>query len=219
MLTINKKKFEFSGLGMIMSLILLVFSFALVHGYWLGEPFESYLSILVTLYLLTCTWAFPYIIKELGERFEHDVERTGFTIFQGMSVLAYFIAPFIYFYLKYFDTKNEGNEEYNKRNKQNEKNEFSRRGFIIGSFLFFITITFLHAAWIGNFFESFLSIFVTIYLGICVWTFSYTLKDLNYIIDKILDKPLGRVILLFVYLLLYLISPFVFIRLKFFGKK
>lgn len=214
---INKEKFEFSGLGMIMSLVLLVFSFALVHGYWLGEPFESWLSIIVTLYLLLCTWALPYIIKELVERFNGDIEKTGFTIFQGMSIVAYFIAPLIYFYLKFFDTKNKENRE--ERNNQKGKFEFSRTGFIIGSFLFFLTFSMFQAAWSGNIFESFLSIFVTIYLGVCVWALSYTLKEMDHIIHAVLEKPLGRVILLFVHLILYFISPLVFIRLKFFNKK
>lgn len=218
MLIINKKKFEFSGLGMIMSLILLVFSFSLVHGYWLGEPFESYLSILVTLYLLMCTWAFPYIIKELG-RSDQEVEKMGYTIFKGINFVVYFVAPVVYLYLKYFDTKNGEKGEENKRNNQSEKFEFSRRGFIVGSFLFFFSFTFLHAAWIGNFFESLLSIIVTIYLGICIWALSYTLKELDHIIDTVLEKPLGRVILLFVYFGLYFISPLVFMRLKFLDKK
>ncbi len=218
MLRMNKKRFEFSSLGMIMSLILLVFSFALVHGYWLGEPFESGLSIVVTLYLLLCTWAFPYILKEL-DRFGHDMEKVGFTIFQGMSIVAYFVAPIIYFYLKYFDTKNKEKRGNNKKNSQKKKFEFLRTGFIVGSFLFFLTFAMFQAAWPGPIFENFLSIFVTVYLGVCVWALSYTLKEMAPIIDAILEKPLGRVILLFVYLVLYIISPLVFIQLKFFDKK
>lgn len=132
-------------------------------------------------------------------------------------MVAYFVAPFIYFYFKYFDTKNMENRE--ERNSQKEKFEFSRTGFIIGSFLFFLTFAMFQAAWPGNIFENFLSIFVTIYLGICVWALSYTLKEMDHMIDAILEKPLGRVILLFVYLVLYIISPLVFIRLKFFNKE
>jgi len=214
----SKKKFEFSVLGFILGCFFFFLSFVLLHGYWLGNPFESFLSILVIIYLGACTWSFSYIVKEL-DRFDSEVERLGQTIFKGMSVVAYFVAPFIYFYLKYFDTKNEENEEDNKRNNQSKKLEFSRMGFIIASFLFFFTIIFLHVAWIGSIFESFLSILVTIYLGICTWAFSYTLKELDHIVDLVLEKPLGRVILLFMYLVLYLISPFLFIQFKFFDKK
>jgi hypothetical protein len=77
---------------MILSLFYLFLSFVLLHGYLLGESFESYLSILVTLYLLTCTWAFPYIIKELMLS-DHEVERLGLTILKGMSVVFYFLLP------------------------------------------------------------------------------------------------------------------------------
>lgn len=205
-------------MGFILGAMYFFLSFVLLHGYWLGNPFESFLSILVTIYLGACTWSLSYILKEL-DRFDSEVERTGYTIFKGLTVVLYFVAPVVYLYLKYFDTKNEEKGEDNKRNNQSEKLEFSRRGFIIGSFLFFLTFTFSHSAWIGNFFESLLSIIVTIYLGICTWALSHTLKELDYIIDTVLEKPLGRVILLFVYLGLYFISPLVFIRLKFFDEK
>lgn len=217
MLIINKK-FKFSVISFILGCFYCFLSFVLLHAYWIGEPFESFLSLLVTIYLGACTWAFPYIVKEF-ERFDDDVERIGFTIFEGLSVLAYFAAPFIYFYLKFFDPSNEENTEDNQRKNQREKLKLSRTGFIIGSFLFFFTVVFLHNAWIGPFFESLLSILVTIYLGICIWTFSCTLKEMDHIIDAVLEKSLGRVILLFVDFGLYLISPFVFIQLKFFDKK
>lgn len=100
-----------------------------------------------------------------------------------------------------------------------EKLEFSVAGFIHGCFYFFFSFVFLHASWIGNSFESPLSILVTIYLGICTWALSYTLKNLDWIIDFIIEKPLGHVILLFVYLVLYFVSPVVYIWLKFFNKE
>lgn len=209
---INKRKFEFSGLGMVMSLVFLIFYFALVHGYWLGKPFDSWLSILFTFYLLICTWAFPYIIKEIMPS-DHNVERLGQTILRGLYVVAYIVAPVIYFYLKFFDTKYRVNKEEKNHSK---KLKFSQRGFIIGIFLFFITFSFSHSTGIGSPFQSLSSIILTIYLGICVWTLSYTLNDLDYIIDSIIEIPLGRVLLIFVHPLLYFISPFIFIRLKFF---
>ena len=78
----NKKEFEFSGLGMIMSLFYLVLVFGAVHVYWLGEPFKSWLSILISIYILICTWAFPYIIKKLEQRIEFLLKRAfGFRYF------------------------------------------------------------------------------------------------------------------------------------------
>lgn len=218
MITINKKKFEFSGLGMIMGLIYLVIFFALFHGYFLGPPFESFISILVTFYLIICTWAFPYIIKEVNRFDDDEIIRIGQTIFKGLSVIGYIFAPLVYLYLKHFDEENESSEEYFARDDQKKKLEFSRMGFIIGCFYFFFTFVFLHAAWIGNSFESLLSILVFIYLSACTWAFSYTQKELNPIIDAVLEKPLGHVLLIFVRLVLYFVSPVVFLRLKFFNQ-
>jgi hypothetical protein len=213
--TINKKKFEFSGMGMFISLIYLVMSFVLFHGYLLGEPFESFMSILVTIYLITCTWAFPYIIKEV-ERFDDKIERIGYTIFKGLSVIAYIFAPFIYLYLKYFD---EESEEDSEKENQSKKIEFSRLGFIISCFYFFFIFVILHTAWLGNSFESLLSIFVFIYLSACTWAFSYTYKALDAIIENILKSPLGYILLMVVQLVLYLFSPIIFIRFKYFDKE
>ena len=223
MFTFNKKKkeFEFSGIGMILSLIFLFISFLLLHAYWLGEPFQSFLSILVTFYLLVCTWAFPYIIKEVIPS-DHDMERLGQTILRGMYVVFYVVAPVIYLYLKFFDTKDrlnkEEKKEKNEENNQSKKLKFSQRGFIIGIFLFFVTFTISHSGWIGPPLQSLLSIIVTVCLGICTWALSYTLNDLDYIIDNVLEKPLGHVLLIAVHPVLYFISPLVFIRLKFFDK-
>lgn len=100
-----------------------------------------------------------------------------------------------------------------------EKIEFSGLGFIAGCFCFFFSFIFLHTAWLGNPFESLLSILVIIYLGICTWTLSYTLKELDKIIDFVIEKPLGHVILTGVYIVLYFVSPVVFIWLKFFDKE
>ncbi len=200
---------------MILSLVLLTFSFALVHGYWLGEPFQSWLSIFVTIYFLVCTWAFPYIFKGLIERSEYDMKRTGFTLFRGMMIMPYFVAPFIYVYLKYFDTKNEEN----KRKTQGKQSDFSLRGFIIASFLFLLMLPLLHIEWIGPFFESVISIIVSVYLGICVWTFSTTLNELEPTIDFFLEKRFSRIMLPFLYILLYVLSPLVYIGLKFLDKK
>lgn len=214
----SKKKFEFSVLGFILGCFFFFLSFVLLHGYWLGKPFESFLSILVSIYLGACTWSLSYILKEL-DRFDSEVERIGYTIFKGGIVVLYFVAPIVYIWLKFFDTKNEGYGEDNNKNNHSEKLEFSHTDFITGSFLFFFISIFLHTAWLGNFFKSFLSIFVTTYLGICTWAFSYTLKECDNIINAVLEKPLGRVILLFVYIVLYFVSPVIYIWLKFFKEK
>jgi len=99
---INKKEFEFSGLGMILSLFYLVLLFGALHIYWLGEPFESWLSIFMTLYLLICTWAFPYIVKEVGEQIEAALKGPlGFLLWSGIYIFYYLISPFLYLYFKF----------------------------------------------------------------------------------------------------------------------
>lgn len=207
---------------MILSFIFLFISFLFLHAYWLGEPFQSFLSILVTFYLLVCTWTFPYIIKEVMPS-DHDVERLGQTILRGMYVVFYVVAPVIYLYLKFFETKDRVNkeekEEKNEENNQSKKLKFSHTGFIIGSFFFFLSFVFLHVSWIGNSFESPLSILVTVYLGVCTWSLSYIYKELESIIDFVIEKPLGHVILLFVYIVIYFVSPMLYIWLKFFKDK
>lgn len=91
---------------MIMSLIFLFISFILLHGYLLGDPFESYLSILVTLYLLACAWAFPYILKEMNHIIESVIKSPiSFILAKGMYVIFYFLAPIVFIKLKFFDNK------------------------------------------------------------------------------------------------------------------
>lgn len=106
----KKKKFEFSVLGFILGCFFFFLSFVLLHGYWLGNPFESLLSILVTLYLTACTWSLAYLVKEL-DRFDSEVERLGYTIFKGLLVVLYFVAPFVYIKLKFFNEKDEKQEK------------------------------------------------------------------------------------------------------------
>lgn len=91
---------------MIMSIFYLSISFILLHAYVIGEPFESFLSILVTFYLLACAWALPYIIREMDEIIEAAHKSPlGFLLWNGIYVIFYFLAPFIYLYLKFFSEK------------------------------------------------------------------------------------------------------------------
>lgn len=216
MLIINKKDFEFSGIAFILGSFFFFLFFAVAHAYWLGQPFEGPVSILVTIYLALCTWAFSYIFKAL-DWLDDFVERVG-TFFRGLWVALYLVAPLIYIYLRFYKSENDKKVENSERDKPNKKIKFSRTGFVIGCFYFFIIFVYLHAAWIGNSFESLLSIVVTIYLGACTWALSYIQKELEPIIDTFLEKPLGRVQLIFVRLVLYLIAPAIFIRLKFSDK-
>jgi hypothetical protein len=101
---INKKELEFSGLGMIMSLIFLVMVWGAVHVYWLGEPFKNWSSILISIYILICTWAFPYIIKEVEQQIEKVLQSPlGFLLWSGIYIFYYLISPFLYMYYKFFD--------------------------------------------------------------------------------------------------------------------
>lgn len=96
---INKKELEFSGLGMIMSLIFLVMVWGAVHVYWLGEPFKNWSSILISIYILICTSAFPYIIKNLEQRIEALLKsRFGFLLWNVFYLFYYLLSPFFYVY-------------------------------------------------------------------------------------------------------------------------
>jgi hypothetical protein len=108
----GKRKLEFSFLGVILGGAFFFPFFILLHGYWIGEPFKSFSSIIVTTYLILCTAAFPYIIKEL-DRIDSYMERRGDTFFKGLFsfffkgllVLIYFVAPMVYIWLKFFEKK------------------------------------------------------------------------------------------------------------------
>lgn len=113
MLAIKKNKIEFSGLGMVISLVLLVVFFGLVHGYLEIEPFENYLSILIGLYFVIASWAFPYILKELMESI-FDVERIPMSMIMILALASYSIAPFIYLYFKFSNIKNKKNAGNNE---------------------------------------------------------------------------------------------------------
>jgi hypothetical protein len=191
--------------------------FAVAHVYWLGELFESILSILVTIYLALCTWAFSYIFNSL-DWLDEFIKRNG-TFYQALWVVLYLVAPFIYVYLRFYKTKNVQKVGETERDNENKKFKFSRTGFFTGCFYFFLIIVYLHAAWLGNLFESLLSIIVFVYLSICIWALSYIQKELEPIIDTFLEKPLGQFQLLFVRFVLYLIAPAIFIRLKFFDRE
>lgn len=82
-------------------------SFVLLHDYWIGEPFESFLSIIVTTYLVICTSAFPYITKEL-DRIDSYMERLSWlahSVYKILFVLLYFVAPVVYIWLNFFEEK------------------------------------------------------------------------------------------------------------------
>lgn len=209
----NKKKFEFSGVSFILGCFYFFLAFVLLHGYWIGEPFESFLSLLATIYLGACTWAFPYIIAEL-EQLDSVVERLGYTIFEALSIVLYFFAPFVYIWLKFFNEK----DEKVIFSMSKKKFEFSGLSFIAGCFYFFFSFVVIHTAWLGNPFESLLSILVIIYLGLCTWALSYTLKEFDQLINFVVEKPLGRVLLMGLNAVLYFVSPVVYIWLKFLTK-
>lgn len=102
----GKRKLEFSFLGVIMGGAFFFLSFVLLHDYWIGKPFENFLSIVVTTYLVICTAVFPYIIKEMGHIIETVIKTPlGFLFTKGMYVFFYFVAPFLYLYFKFFDKK------------------------------------------------------------------------------------------------------------------
>jgi len=93
---------------MIMSLFYLVLVFGAVHIYWLGEPFESWLSILISIYILICTWAFPYILKEAEQQIEIILRGPlGFLLWNVIYLFYYSISPFLYMYYKFSDTNEE----------------------------------------------------------------------------------------------------------------
>lgn len=108
----GKRKLEFSFLGVIIGGAFFFLSFILLHGYWIGEPFKSFLSIIVTTYLVLCTAAFPYLIKEF-DRIDLYMERRGNAFFKGLFsfffkgllVLIYFVAPIVYIWLRFFEEK------------------------------------------------------------------------------------------------------------------
>lgn len=145
------------------------------------------------------------------DRFNSELEKIGYTIFQGLTVILYLVAPIVYIYLKFFDLEDSVTEE---QKKQSQNLEFSRLGFIIGSFYFFFSFIMVHAAWIGNSFESLLSYLVAIYLSACTWAFSYIHDEIDPILDTVREKPLGRVWMIFIRPLFYLIAPVIFVRLK-----
>lgn len=207
---IRKKEFKFSGLGFILGAFYFFLSASLLHIYWLGNPFESLLSVLVIIYLGVCTWAYSYIFKEM-ERFDSEIEKLGYTIFKGLTVVLYLVAPMIYIYLKYFDVEESVAEE---QKKQSQKLEFSRLGFIIASFYFFFSFIIIHTAWIGNSFESLLSYTAAIYLSVCTWAFSYIHTEIDPIFDTLREKFLGSVLIIFIRPLFYLLAPVIFVYLK-----
>lgn len=93
---------------MIMSLFFLVMVWGAVHAYWLGEPFKSWLSILISIYLLICTWAFPYILKKLEQRIENLLKSGfGFLLWNFFYLFYYLISPFLYAYYRFYDSKGE----------------------------------------------------------------------------------------------------------------
>ncbi|MCA9767093.1 MAG: hypothetical protein KC455_11835 [Carnobacterium sp.] len=102
----SKKKTKFSVISFILGCFYFFLSFVLLHAYWIGGPFESFLSLLVTIYLGACTWAFPYIIAEL-DQLDSVSERLGYTIFEVLSIVLYFVAPFIYIWLEFFNEKDK----------------------------------------------------------------------------------------------------------------
>lgn len=200
---------------MVLSMIFLFLAFIFLHAFWLGQPFESLLSILVSVYLLLSSMAFPFVFKEVMPS-DQEVERLGLSILKGLYVVYYFAAPVIYLYFLFFGRKRRIHQEKLEKNNHNKMLIFSHIGFIIGSFMFLFVFIFSHSAWIGNSFQSLLSIIVTIYLGLCTWAFSYILNDLNHVVERVLEKPFGHVLLLFIYFGMYIISPFIFIQIKFF---
>lgn len=96
---------------MVMSLFYLFISFILLHAYVIGEPFESILSILITFYLLACAWALPYILNEMGKVIEAALKSpVGFLLWNGIYIIFYFTAPFIYLNLKFFSKDTDSKE-------------------------------------------------------------------------------------------------------------
>lgn len=93
----NRRKFEFSAMGFFVGCFFFFLSFVLLHAYWIGNTFESILSILITIYLGACTWAFSYVLNELDRIIDLVMQRPlGFTISKGLYVIFYFTAPLIY---------------------------------------------------------------------------------------------------------------------------
>lgn len=99
-----EKKLEFSAMGFFLGGFFFSLSFVLLHAYWLGNPFENLLSIIVTIYLGTCTWVFSYILKyvlkEL-DKIKFNPSGPIFFFFKGLLVLLYFVAPAVYIWLRF----------------------------------------------------------------------------------------------------------------------
>jgi len=107
---INKKEFEFSSIHFILGCLFFFLIFSALHVYWLGEPFETFLSILITLYLGVCTWAYSYIHggptgEGKGGRKIDVWARKARMFYKAFWVIIYIIAPFLYLYFKFFDNK------------------------------------------------------------------------------------------------------------------
>ena len=103
-----EKKLEFSAMGFFLGCFFFFLSFVLLHVHWLGTPFESLLSIIVTIYLGACTWDFSYILKYLLkelDKAEYNPSGPIFFFFKGLLVLLYFVAPGVYIWLKFFEEK------------------------------------------------------------------------------------------------------------------
>jgi hypothetical protein len=101
---VDKNEVDFPWLWWLLSFILLVIFFVVLHLYWIGPPFESFLSFIVTIYLLVCAWAFPNIRKELGQIVEGILKNSwSFLISRGMYFVFWLFAPFMYVYFNFIE--------------------------------------------------------------------------------------------------------------------